>query len=85
MQLAASKALQELSWESIEFLFRPRTMLELLLRIDFDGMVQKIHDWCGDDSPSAMPHRFRSPYVAEMMHIIEIEKFYQTLKKLVQK
>jgi len=79
MRLSAEKAVRELSWESIEFLFRPATMLELLLRIDFDGMKEKIIEWCQGDSPSAMPRRFRPPYVAEMTAAIKREEFYRKL------
>ena len=42
MRLAAEKAVAELSWDSIEFLLRPKTALELLLRLDFEGMKRKI-------------------------------------------
>ena len=80
MQLSAEKAVQEMSWESIEYLFRPTTMLELLLRIDFDGMKGKIYAWMSDDSPRAMPHRFRDPYVAPLLTAIKVEEFYHAMK-----
>lgn len=82
MQLAAEKAVCELSWDSIEFLFRPATMLELFLRFDFDGMQQKIYDWAGDNSPDALPHRFRPAPFSLMLRAIEVEKFYHKLKAL---
>ena len=81
-QLAAEKAIKENSWESIEYLFRPSTMLELLLRLDFDGMVQKINDWAADMSPGAMPWRHRSPYTAQMSAAIKREEFYRKLVQL---
>jgi hypothetical protein len=56
-----------MSWESIEFLFRPATMLELLLRMDLAGMQQKIYEWVGDDGPDACPHRFRSEPFSAML------------------
>lgn len=80
MQKAANKAVQELSWESIEFLFRPITGVDLLLRLNFEGMKQKIYDWCSDNSPSAMPHRFRPPYVSELLRAIKREEFYREMK-----
>lgn len=80
MQMAADKALQEMSWDSIEFLFRPSTYLELLLRIDFEGMKQKCLEWIGDNSPDAMPHRFRGPYIEMINRSIEVEEFYRVLK-----
>ena len=42
MELSAEKALSELSWNSIEFLMRPSNGLELLLRMDFEGMREDI-------------------------------------------
>ena len=79
MKLSAEKALQELSWDSIEFLFRPANGAELLLRLDFEGMKKKILDWCSDDSPDAMPYRFRPPYVSELLGLIKREEFYREM------
>ena len=79
MRLSAEKALREMSWKSIEFLFRPANMLELLLRIDFDGMSKKITDWAVDMSPDAMPHRFRPPYIRQLDSAREKEKFYREM------
>lgn len=79
MQLSAEKALREVSWASIEYLFRPVTVLELLLRLDFEGMQQKIFDWCADDSPRAMPYRFRSPYISQLLGAIKREKFWRKI------
>lgn len=79
MRLSADKAIRECSWDSIKWLFRPANMLELLLRLDFDGMKQKICDWCGDDSPEAMPYRFRGPYISKLTRAIEREEFWRTL------
>ena len=79
MQLSAEKALRELSWDSIAFLFRPANQLELLLRFNFKGTKQKIFDWCGDDSPDAMPYRFRSPYIAELLNTVKQEEFYREM------
>ncbi len=81
MRLSAEKALRELSWESIEFLFRPANGVELLLRLDFEGMRRKILDWCMDDSPDAMPYRFRPPHVAELLGAIEREEFYREMDR----
>jgi hypothetical protein len=77
---SAEKAIHEMSWESLEYLFRPSTMLELLLRIDYDGMKDKIIDWCVDNSPSAMPHRFRGPYISQLDGAIKREEFYRKMK-----
>lgn len=79
MRMSAEKALRELSWESIEYLLRPINQLELLLRIDFDGMRRKIYDWCADDSPDAMPHRFRPPYISQLLGAIRREELYREI------
>lgn len=79
MQLAADKAIKELSWDSIEFLFRPATLFELLLRTDFDNMVQKTNEWVAD--PSILP--WNSYYSSEQLRIIrraiQVEEFYRLL------
>ncbi len=82
MTLAAEKAVKELSWESIEFLFRPQTQLELFLRLDFEGMKQKINEWWADDSPDAMPFRFRAEPGRLMDAAVKREEFYRKVKEL---
>lgn len=82
MKLSDEKAAKELSRESIEFLFRPSTVLELLLRCDFDGMKRKIDEWFFDVSPDAMPHRFRSQFLPEFEKAIAIEEFYQEITEV---
>jgi len=82
MRLCAEKALREMSWDSIEFLFRPASGIELLLRLDFEGAKQKIYDWIADDSPGAMPHRFRPPYVSRLLGTIKREEFYREMAAL---
>jgi len=79
MQLAAPKAICEMSWDSIEFLFRPSNGVELLLRLDFDGMSRKIYDWITDDSPDAIPHQLRTPYASLLLEAIKREEFYREM------
>ena len=79
IKLSAKKAVQEISWESIEFLFKPSNTLELLLRIDFDGMSKKITDFLIDESPDAIPFRFRRKQSPELIRAIELEKFYMEM------
>lgn len=81
MELAAEKAIKEVNWESIEFLFKPSNMFELLLRIDFHGMVKKAKQWAADDSPDALPWRFRREPGAQMQLAIDQEAFYRKLKE----
>ena len=81
MAMAVDKAAKELTPESIEFLFRPSTMFELLLRADFDGMKAKFFEWASDESPNAMPHRFRGEGYRLGKRAIEVEKFYRAIKE----
>jgi hypothetical protein len=83
MTMAAEKAAKEVSLESIEFLFRPATLFELLLRSDFDGTVQKFHEALADDGPDAMPHRLRSSHCAVGLRTIEVERFYREIKRVL--
>ncbi len=80
MQFSVEKAIRELNWESIEYLFRPVTVFALLCRFDLDGMEDKVTEWFVDMSPDAMPHRFRREPLAEMNRVIQREKFYRRLK-----
>lgn len=81
MTMAASKAAQELTQESIDFLFRPSTLFELLLRSDFDGTVKVFYEAMADDSPAAMPHRFRDGPYRLGKHMIDVERFYRAIKE----
>ncbi len=78
MQFTPEDAPRELEWESIEYLFRPRTQLELLLRWNFEGMRDKIYEWCIGDFPGAMPHKLRP----ELKAVIAREEFYRRMKLL---
>ena len=80
MELCAEKALRDNSWETIEYLFRPSTVLELLLRISFEEMKKKFSEWVCDNPPGAMPHRFRGPYMPQIERAIKVEEFFRKLK-----
>lgn len=71
MELCAEKAVQELEWESIEFLFRPSNLLELFLRLDFDGMSSKIKEWAG----TARLSEFLT-----VAHAVAVEEFYREIQ-----
>jgi len=81
MKMAVSKASKEVSWKSIEFLFKPTNMGELLLRFDFKGMRSKVYDAFMNDAPNAMPFRFRGQYWPAWERAIWKEDFYRKLKK----
>ena len=83
MELSAEKASRELTPESIEFLFQPRTFFELLLRCDFEGSCSAFHAAISDDSPDAMPYRFRDAPYRIGMRAIEVEEFYRAIKAKV--
>ncbi len=80
MKLSAKNAIKECTWESIEFLFKPRTVGELLLRLDYESGKKLIINALTDDSPSAMPFRFRNEYSNQFYRAIEVEEFYRALK-----
>lgn len=82
MRRDAEKALREVDWDSIEYLFRPANGVELLLRIDLEGMRKKINDWIADDSPDAMPRRFRPPYTSQLLGAVKREEFYREMDSL---
>jgi hypothetical protein len=84
MEKVADKALNENTWEEIEELFKPVTGAEFLLRLDFEGAREKLTDWVIDDSPSAMPFRFRPPYTRKIFRVIELEELYRTIKNKYQ-
>jgi hypothetical protein len=80
MTLAADKAAKEVSLEGLEFLFRPATMFELLVRIDLEGMERKVNEWFFDMSPDALPHRFRGQYLGVMGEVFKRERFYRLVR-----
>jgi hypothetical protein len=77
MSMPAEKAIEECSWESIEFLFKPTTVFELLLRSDLTGMCKIIHDGVSncDDPPISIEE------YDIISDAIDIEKFYRELKE----
>ena len=81
MDMAVDKAINEVSWKSIEFLFKPMNQGELLLRLDFNGMKNRVYEAFADKAPNAMPHRFRSEYWPMWKRAIWKEEFYIKLKK----
>jgi len=84
-KLAAEKAVKENSWETIEEIFKPSNGFALMLRIDFEGMRDKAHEWYVDDSPTAMPHRFRGEYWNQLDTAIKFEEFYRKIKEIHEK
>jgi len=85
MQMAADKAAQEVSDKDLEWLFKPQTVFELFLRLDFEGMKKKVDEWFCDMSPTAMPHRFRGEPLRIMHRAIEVEEFYRQIKEVKAK
>ena len=80
MNMAVDKAIKENSWDSIEFLFKPANQGELLLRLDFEGFKSRVYEAFADESPDAMPFRFRGKYWPAWKRAIEKEGFYIKLK-----
>lgn len=77
MELAADKAVKELDWKSIEYLFRPSTFFELTLRLDFKGMVAKVEKGIAEGE---MPHEYRAQYYPIVNRAIQVEEFYRAVK-----
>ena len=80
MNMAVDKAIKEDSWEGIEFLFKPTNQGELLLRFDFQGFKNRVYEAFMDESPDAMPFRFRGRYWPAWKRAIRREEFYVKLK-----
>ena len=72
MKMAAQKAASEISLESLEWLFQPRTLFELLLRNYFEGTskVFKNAETSTEDTNIGL-------------RAIELEKFYRDIKELI--
>ena len=79
--LPAGKAIDELEWDSIEFLFKPVTLGTLLLRLDFDKTIDMVYKSCASNSPTTKTHIFTSPIAIEWIRAIEFEEFYRELKE----
>lgn len=76
MTLCIDKAIKELSWESIEFLFRPTNHLELLLRLDFEEMNNKLNDYLKENGQFCL----QSEVYRQIKNAVEVETFYRKLK-----
>ncbi len=72
-KLGAVKLVSEMSWDSIEFLFKPTNAGELLLRLDFEGFKEKVYEAFGTNAPDAMPHRYQLKMLLAQIRI------YQTI------
>jgi len=81
MALSAEKAASELSWKSIEFLFRPSNLFELMLRSDMEGAVAYANREMHSDAPDAMPYRHRQLAYAPVVRAIEVERLYRAIKR----
>ena len=79
--LPAGKAIDELDWDSIEFLFKPTTIGTLLLRLDFDKTMDMVYQAFASNSPTTKAHKFTSPLAIEWIKVIEFEEFYRELKE----
>ena len=82
MTLTADNAAAELELESIEFLFKPRTMLELLLRLNFQGtkntILKGIVEHPEDQYHSREPYSRKDAY-GMMRKAIKVEEFHRAI------
>lgn len=76
LNMSAEKALKQLSWESIEFLFKPQTTLELLLRHNFENTKQYVLEILVKEHDINSPN---NTMFYDFMRAIKVEEFYRTL------
>lgn len=76
MTMAAEKAAKEVDRESLEFLFRPSNVFELLVRIDLEGMERKITEFILE-TPM---WQLKSWPLREVEQVIKREKFYRLVR-----
>lgn len=74
MTMAAAKAAKEVSRESIEFLFRPCTLFEVLLRNDFEGTTNKFYTEVLNSNAACTTW-------SQGIRIIAVERFYREIIK----
>ncbi len=80
MEMSVEEASHEVSWDSIEFLFSPSNILELLLRMNFDGMRIRVEEWISYGTQERL-------YILDLLYLrraIQVEEFYRQLKQHLQ-
>ena len=75
MALDPEVAIKKLRWDSIEWLFKPTNVCELMLRLDLEGTKSKVIQWLSDAEVSPV-------MVKEVNALIKAEEFYLKLKEL---
>ena len=85
--LAIAKILEEYSWESIEWMFKPQSQFELFCRFDLDGMKKVVSDWVAHqtDNGNFRLSRDIQPHYHVMLKVIELEEFYKKIKSTYEK
>ena len=78
MKLAAEKAVKELDWESIEYLLKPTSVGELLLRLNYVSTVKAVINSFYGDNPLMVP---KSQMGKDWKFAMRKETFYQECKK----
>jgi len=76
LAMSAEKAIDELSWESIEFLFKPQTTLELLLRQDFENTKKQVLEILLKEYFIPRPNNAR---FNDFVKAIKVEEFYRLM------
>ena len=82
----ADKAIADgISKQELEWLFKPLTLGELMCRL---LGVEQFHWIIGKaatiDTPTAMPHRFRGPYIKYAFNCMDHEMLYQAIKQKLE-
>ena len=72
MKMSIEEAVNELEWDSIEFLFRPENALELLLRMNEQMVIKQLRK-------NGMPEP--GPIRDELMKALTSQDYYRCLKQ----
>lgn len=75
--MAAEKAVKQETWDTIEWLFAPRTHFEMFLRWDFEGACEKFDRFFAGKRPETLPCSYRIG-----KHAIEREAFYRQMRTI---
>lgn len=79
MGMPPAEAVRAVSWESIEWLFAPRSPAELLLRVDFDGVQAQTNRFLHGLGVDPIPERLeREPYLS-WGRSVRKEEFYRAM------
>ena len=84
-KVADKTIVEGISKQELEWLFQPLTCGELMCRLFGVEQFRKIiGEAAALDTPTAMPHRFRGPFIKYAFSIMDREMLYQTIKQRLE-